>query len=293
MKSVAFIGTGLMGRPMATRVLEKGFPVTVYNRTKEKTRQLVGAGASLAESPRQAAEAADVVITMLSNIEAVESVLSGKDGVLGTLGKNRVLIDMSTITPDASRKFTEVVEATGARMLDAPVVGTSSVAERGELTILVGGDPRVLDEVRDIFQAMGKFIFHVGDHGSACGMKLVVNHFISGMIGLLAEGLELSEKLGIDSSVFSNVLNTSAVKSPVYELRAPKMMSRDHATQFPIRLLVKDLNYITQMAEKAGAVMPIHSLVRDLFSLAATYGYGEQDISAIYEMFDRKQQRGA
>ncbi|MCL5268694.1 MAG: NAD(P)-dependent oxidoreductase [Bacteroidetes bacterium] len=288
MKSVAFIGTGLMGRPMAANVMEKGFPITVYNRTKEKTKQLVSAGARLAENPRQAAEESDVVITMLSNIEAVESVLSGEHGLIRALGKDKVFIDMSTITPAASRKFSELVEATGAKMLDAPVVGTSSVAEKGELSILVGGDPRVLDDVRDIFHAMGKFIFHVGDHGSACGMKLVVNHFISGMIGLLAEGLELSEKLGIDSSVFSNVLNTSAVKSPVYELRAPKMMAGDHATQFPIRLLVKDLNYITQTAEKVGAVMPMHSLVRDLFSLAATYGYAEQDISAIYEMFDRK-----
>ncbi len=293
MKSVAFIGTGLMGKPMASSVLRKGFPTIVYNRTRRKVVELESAGARVAETARQAAEEADVVITMLSDIEAVDSVLSGDHGLMRAFAPGKIYIDMSTITPEASRKFAELVESTGARMLDAPVVGTNSVAEKAELTILVGGDPRVLEEVREVFQSMGKYIFHIGDHGSACGMKLVVNHFISGMIGLLAEGLELSEKLGIDPSVFSNVLNTSAVRSPVYELRAPKMMTRDHETQFPVRLLIKDLNYITQTAEKTGAVMPIHSLVRNLFTMAGAYGYGEKDISAIFELFDGKQLMGA
>ncbi len=288
MKSVAFIGTGLMGKPMAANILRHGFPLTAYNRTEEKTKELAGAGAHLAKTPHEAAENSDVIITMLSNIEAVESILTAENGILPALKKGKTFVDMSTITPDASRRFAGLVEAAGAQMLDAPVVGTTSVAEKGDLTIMVGGDPRVLDEIRDVFQAMGKFIFHIGDHGAACSMKLVVNHFISGMIALLAEGLELSEKLGIDRSVFSNVLNSSAVKSPAYEVRAPKMMTGDYAAQFPVRLLVKDLNYITQTAEKAGAVMPLHSVVRDLYSLVAAYGHSEEDFSVIYELFGKK-----
>lgn len=287
-KNVAFIGTGLMGKPMALNILKKGFSLVVYNRSEEKTAELVHEGARLARTPREAAAQADVIITMLSNNEAVGNVVLGEDGILHALGRGKIYINSSTITPDTSREFARIVEATGARMLEAPVIGTTTVAERGELTIIAGGDPRVLDEVREILQAMGKFIFHVGDFGSACGMKLVVNHFIAGMIALLAEGLEFSEKLGIDRSVFSNVINTSAVKSPVYEIRAPKMMAGDYAPQFPVRLLLKDLNYITQAAEKVGAIMPIHSIVRDLYALAANYGYSEDDFAVIYELFKRR-----
>ncbi len=270
---------------MAMNILKKGFPVVVYNRTRDKTRELVKQGARLAKSPLEAAREAEVIILMVSNIEAVHDVLSGEGGVLSTLGKGKVFINMSTITPDASREFSATVEATGAKALEAPVIGTTTVANKGELTIVVGGDPRVLDEVREVFQAMGKYIFHVGDFGSACGMKLVVNHFIAGMIAILAEGVNLSEKLGIDRSAFSNIINSSAVKSPVYELRAPKMLASDYAPQFPTRLMVKDLNYITQTAEKVGAIMPVHSLVRDLYSLVSSYGYSEDDFAVIYELF--------
>ena len=288
MKNVAFIGTGLMGKPMAMNILKKGFPLVVYNRTQQKTDELVKAGARAANTPREAAESADVIITMVSDIEAVESTLSEEGGILPALKDGKIYIDMSTITPDASREFAKRVETTGAKMLDAPVAGSTNVAEKGELTIMVGGDPRVLDGVRDILQAMGKFIFHVGDNGAACAIKLVVNHFVAGMTALLAEGIQLSEKLGIDPSSFSNVINSSVVKSPMYDIKTPKMMSRDYTPQFPVRLLVKDLNYITQTVEKVGAVMPVHSLVRNLFSLANSYGYGEQDYSVIYEILDRK-----
>ena len=290
-KNVAFIGTGLMGKPMALNILRHGFPLTVYNRSRKKASELVEQGARLAETPFDAARTADVIITMVSNIEAVSSLLSGEHGMMGALGKEKIYINMSTITPESSREFARSVEETGARMLEAPVIGTTTVAEKGELTILAGGDPRILDEVREILQPMGKFIFHVGDFGSACGMKLVVNHFIAGMIALLAEGLELSDKLGIDRSVFSNVVNTSAVKSPVYEIRAPKMMTGDYAPQFPLKLMIKDLNYITQTAEKIGVTMPVHSLVRNLYSLTANYGHNEEDFAVIYELLKHESKR--
>ena len=288
MKSVALIGTGLMGKPMAMNILRKGFPLTVYNRTVNKTVELAAAGAKVARSPREAADSADVVVTMLSNIEAVESTLTGKDGILGAMRAGKVYIDMSTITPEASRKFAHLVEAAGAKMLDAPVSGSTNVAEKGELTIIVGGDPRVLDEVREVLQAMGKFIFHVGDNGSALALKLVLNHFVAGMTALLAEGLDLSQKLGIDTSVFTNVMNTSVVKSPMYDIKTPKMVTGDYTAQFPLRLLVKDLNYITQTAREAGAAMPVQSLVRDLFSAANDEGYGEEDFSVIYRIVGKK-----
>ena len=288
MKKVALVGTGLMGKPMGMNILRKGFPLTVYNRTASKTAVLVEAGARAAESPREAAESADVVITMLSDNEAVESMLIGDKGILGGLRKGTVYIDMSTVTPEASRRFAHMVEEKDAQMLDAPVSGSTNVAENGELTILVGGDPRVLDQVRDVLQSMGKFIFHIGDHGSAVAIKLVVNHFVGGMTALLAEGLNLSEKLGIDPSLFSNVVNSSVVRSPMYDLKTPKMVTREYSPQFPTRLLVKDLDYISETAEKAGAAMPLHEVVRDLFAEAKDRGYGEKDFSIVYEILGKK-----
>ncbi len=274
---------------MALNILKKSFPLVVYNRTAAKTAALAEAGAKVARTPLEAAASSDVVITMVSNIEAVESLLAGRDGILGALTPGKIYIDMSTITPEASRKFAGLVEAAGAAMLDAPMSGSTNVAEKGELTIMVGGDPRVLDEVREVLQAMGKFIFHVGDHGSALALKLVINHFVAGMTELLAEGVDLSQKLGIDASVFANVLNTSVVRSPMYDIKMPKMISGDYTAQFPLRLLVKDLNYITQTARKAGAAMPVQALVRDLYSAANDKGYGELDFSVVYEILGKKQ----
>lgn len=288
MKKVALIGTGLMGKPMALNILKKGFPLVVFNRTAAKTEELEQAGARVAGSPREAAESADVVITMLSDNDAVNSMLVGENGILAGLGSGRIFIDMSTVTPDASRRFASMVEERGAQMLDAPVSGSTNVAEKGELTILVGGDPRVVDEVREVLQSMGKFIFHIGDHGAAVALKLVVNHFVGGMTALLAEGLNLSGKLGIDPTSFSNVVNTSVVKSPMYDIKTPKMVSRDYSPQFPTRLLLKDLNYISETAKKAGAAMPIHDVVRKLFSEAQTEGYGEKDFSAVFEILEKK-----
>ena len=277
-----------MGKPMAMNILKKGFPLVIYNRTASKTEDLARAGARVAGTPREAAEAADVVVTMVSNIEAVEAVLTGSDGILRALKNGKVLVDMSTITPDSSRRFAAMVEETGAKMLDAPVSGSTGVAEKGELTVMVGGDPRVLDEVRDVIQAMGKFIFHIGDNGSAVSMKLVINHFVAGMTALLAEGLGLSERLGIDPSIFSNVLNSSAVKSPMYDMKTPKMVSRDFSAQFPLNLIVKDLDYITRTAEKAGAHMPVHDAVKKQYSAAAGEGLGERDFSVLYEFLTKK-----
>ncbi len=288
MEKIAFIGTGLMGRPMAMNILGKGFPLTVYNRTTAKTEQLARAGARVAASPREAAESADVLITMLSDNEAVKSVLTGSDGVLEGLKSGTVYVDMSTVTPDASRRFASMVEQKGAHMLDAPVSGSTNVAEKGELTILVGGDPRILDRVRDVLQSMGKFIFHIGDHGSAVALKLVVNHFVGGMTALLAEGLNLSEKLGIDPTLLSNVMNSSVIRSPMYDIKLPKMVSRDYAPQFPTRLLVKDLNYISETAGKAGVPMPLHEVVRDLFAAATKAGHGDMDFSAVFEIIGKK-----
>ena len=277
-----------MGKPMAMNILKKGFPLIVYNRTSAKTEELAKAGARVACTPREAAEGADVVVTMVSNIEAVEAMLIGDDGILRGLKRGKVLIDMSTITPDSSRRFASMVEETGAKMLDAPVSGSTNVAEKGDLTIMVGGDPRILDEVREIFQAMGKFIFHIGDNGSAVAIKLVVNHFVAGMTALLAEGLILSEKLGIDPSIFSNVLNSSAVKSPMYDMKTPKMVSQDFSAQFPLKLIVKDLDYITRTAEKVGARMPVHEAVKGQYSAAAREGLGESDFSVVYELLAKK-----
>lgn len=288
MEKIALVGTGLMGRPMAVNILKKGFPLTVYNRTVAKTVGLAEAGARVAGSPREATDYSDVIITMLSDNEAVHSMLTGEKGILGGLKSGKVYVDMSTITPEASRRFATMVEQKGAQMLDAPVSGSTNVAEKGELTILVGGDPRVLDRVREVLQSLGKFIFHVGDHGSAVALKLVVNHFVGGMTALLAEGLNLSEKLGVDPTLFSNVLNSSVVKSPMYDIKTPKMVSRDYAPQFPTRLLVKDLNYISETAGKVGAAMPLHEVVRELFTAANREGYGEKDFSAVFEILGKK-----
>jgi 3-hydroxyisobutyrate dehydrogenase-like beta-hydroxyacid dehydrogenase len=174
-QQIGFIGLGRMGSPMALNVIRAGYPLTVHNRTKEKTGPLAEAGATVVSSPAEVARAAEVVITMLSDSDALRTVVLGSDGVLKGLQPDSVLIDMSTVDPGTSRHVAKAVQTQDAHMLDAPVSGSTGLAEQGTLSIMVGGDETIHQRVRDILLAMGSRTTHVGPNGAAAAMKLAVN----------------------------------------------------------------------------------------------------------------------
>jgi 3-hydroxyisobutyrate dehydrogenase-like beta-hydroxyacid dehydrogenase len=223
-EKIGFIGLGRMGTPMALNLIRAGYPVTVYNRTKEKTIPLAQAGATVADAPGEAAQTSEVTITMLSDSAALQAVVLGPDGLLKSLQPEAVLIDMSTVDPKISRQVAEAVRSQGAYMLDAPVSGSTVLAEQGTLSIIVGGDEAIHQRVRDILLAMGSRTTHVGPNGAAAAMKLAVNIVIGVTMQVLAESIVLAEQSGIARETAIEVLSNSAVASPFLKYKAVQLL---------------------------------------------------------------------
>jgi 3-hydroxyisobutyrate dehydrogenase-like beta-hydroxyacid dehydrogenase len=280
-KKVGFIGLGMMGIPMSKNLLKAGFELTVWNRTRSKMKEIVELGARAASSPKEVAEESQVVITMLAGPSDVEQVILGKDGVLEGLRSGSAVIDMSTISPEASRRIAASVDRAGSKMLDAPVGGSVGVAAAAALAIQVGGDAQVLETHRDVLAAMGKNIFHIGGNGMGCYMKLLGNAIMGVNMAALGEGLCLGSKAGIPVQTMVDVLKTTGAASRVLETRGPNILKGDYKAQFMTKLIFKDMGLVLETAAADSVPMPISGLVRQIYAQAIVDGRGEDDYSAV------------
>lgn len=284
---VGFIGLGTMGRPMAKRVLQAGFPLTVCDVLAEPMEELVKLGAAAADSPRAVAEASQVVITMLPNSPHVEEAILGKGGVIEGLKPGAVVIDMSTIEPAVTRKVAEAVAARGGRMLDAPVGKSSAAAAEGTLTIMVGGDEATFQECRHILATMGTSIFHCGGIGAGATVKLVNNLMASVIIAAVAEGLTLGVKAGVKPETMIQVLGTSGASSFHLTNTFPsKALKGDLQPGFMLDLAYKDLGLIASTAANVGVPLPVTSLVRELAGMARQKGLGKLDWTSLIKLYE-------
>ena len=286
MKSIGFIGLGTMGMPMAENLLRKGYPVTVYNRTVEKAEQLAGKGARVASSPADAARAADVLITMLSNDTAIRQTFYEAEGILEGIHAGMTIIDCSTISPHTSKTlFTELAEH-GVDFLDAPVTGSKPAAIEGTLVFMVGGREDVLERNRDVFEAMGQKIFYMGPSGSGSYAKLAANTIVGiNAIGLI-EGLALAAKANVDLEKFLQIVLAGAASSRQAELKGPKILNRDFDTQFSLQLMHKDLRLATQLTDQLQLTAPLLSLAKNVFEIGLSKGLGEQDLCAVAQCYE-------
>jgi 3-hydroxyisobutyrate dehydrogenase len=284
MQRIGFIGLGLMGHPMAANVAKAGYPLTVYNRTPAKAEGLIAAGARVAGSPSEVAEASQVVITMLTDAAAVEAVLSGPTGLLAGGQPGSVLIDMSTVAPEQSRRIAAGLAAQGWMMLDAPVFGSTGPATEGTLGILVGGDEGIFEAQRGLLETMGKHVFYFGPQGSGATAKLAFNLMVAAQVASLAEAMVLAAKGGLDLALMAKAICASPVASMLVQRKVGSMVANDFPAAFPLRHMHKDLGLMVGTSHAIGAPMPATASIHQLYTAARARGLGEEDFAAIFRL---------
>jgi len=284
---IGFAGLGLMGGRMARNVLDKGFPLTVWNRTPERSRPWAEAGAKVAASPRALAEATDIVVACVADPAAVERLLFAKDGIVAAARPGFRYVECSTISPDLARRTAEALRASRADALEAPMTGSKIGAEKGTLLFMTGGRRETHDELLPILMAMGSKAIYCGETGQAATMKLIGNTVISFMLEGLCEGLVVGRKAGLSLETMLEVIMASGFASPYYAFKGDAMTKRDFEQHFSIDLLVKDQTLMLAEATKRLAPMPALAAIREVHQSARAQGFGQEDIAAVIKVLER------
>ena len=278
---VGFVGLGTMGAAMAANVARAGFEVTAWNRTPGRAPELADLGVRSAATPAGVAAASEIVVTIVSDTPDVEAVLFGADGVADGAAAGCLVVDMSTISPSATRDFAARLAERGVGMLDAPVSGGSEGAQKGTLSIFVGGDAADLERARPVLQAMGTTITHVGPIGSGQAVKAVNQVILAGGYLGVAEGIVLAIKAGLDVEQVVAALSGGAAQSWVLANRSGRMLANDYPLGFKVALHRKDLRIALELAGETGTVLPISALVETIEAGLIARGHGDDDVSAV------------
>lgn len=283
---VAFIGLGIMGRPMAKNLLTAGFAVTAYNRSAGPREELAAVGARIAATPREAAAGAEVVITNVTDSPDVEAVVLGPDGVIEGAAAGTIVIDMSTISPAVTRRIGEALGERGVKMLDAPVSGGDQGAIAGTLAIMVGGDAADVERARPLFEAMGSRITHCGPLGAGQTVKLCNQVAITGALLGVCEALTFARKSGVDPAVMIEAISAGAAGSWQLSNLGPKMIARDFAPGFKVGLMRKDLRLALESGQEQTMALPGLALVAQLFGGVAAAGLEEEGTQALLKALE-------
>jgi 2-hydroxy-3-oxopropionate reductase len=281
MSTIAFIGLGIMGSPMACHLARAGHTVIGYNRSPQRTVALVGAGGSAAESIEGAVKDADVVATMVPDSPDVQSVLLASNGVFAHAQPGTLVIDFSSIRPDITVELARLGTARGLRVIDAPVSGGEPGAKSATLSIMVGGSSEDFAAAKPILEAVGKTVVHVGPSGAGQTVKAANQLIVAGNIELLAEALTFVQAYGVDMSAAVKVLGGGLAGSAVLDQKAPKMLQRNFDPGGRIQLHHKDLGIVTAAARQAGVITPLGAVVAQLMASAVANGEGALDHSAL------------
>ena len=286
MKRTGFIGTGLMGQPMARRLLEGGYPLTVWNRTAQRAKPLLEAGAVWADSPKTVAQASDVVMTMLTDSKASEEVICGKNGVFQGAHPGMILMDMGSIAPEVSRSIAVRAKDKGVPMLDAPVTGNPKVASEGKLGIMVGGPREAFDACLPIFEKMGIKIVYVGENGTGTTLKLINNLILGIAIEAVAEAFVLARKVGIDPQKVIEITSVGGARTGAMETRGPRMARHEFSPHFSTNNMYKDLSSVMKLAEEAGVSLPAASISTEMLRAAKSQGKGDLDSCVVMTVLE-------
>jgi len=280
---IAFLGLGIMGRAMALNLVKAGHEVTVWNRTPGKDVE----GAKTAASPADAARDAEVIWLCVADTKAVESVLFGPQGVDESLAAGQIIVDSSTISPSATRRFAERVGAKGVQYVDAPVTGSKVGAENGTLIFIVGGEEAAIERLKPLFAATGKKIFRMGETGKGEAAKLVMNLQIPLIFEGFAEALTLATKLGVDAETLLPLIEASMVRSGVVDYKAPFILKRDFSANFPLRLMRKDIRLALEAAREARVKLPGLETVEEIYEMATEDGHENLDYAATLTLLEK------
>jgi 3-hydroxyisobutyrate dehydrogenase-like beta-hydroxyacid dehydrogenase len=277
---------------MGHNLLKAGFPLVVWNRTASRADSLLAAGARLAASPKEAAAAADILITIVSDPPALEEVLWGTNEKSGSafaaLKKNAIYIDSSTVSPVLARKISDASKSAGIRFLDAPVTGGTWGAEKGELLFMIGGEAATLEAARPVLSAMGKKLFHLGPNGAGQTIKLAMNLLLALQVDAFAEALALVTGAGFAGEKLLEVMQSSMARSGVLDVKAPLMLSGDYKPSFPLRLMHKDLSLALELGNQLGIPLPATAAAREIYNSVKGSSTEDVDFAAVRTFWKEK-----
>jgi 3-hydroxyisobutyrate dehydrogenase-like beta-hydroxyacid dehydrogenase len=284
MAELGYVGLGVMGSSVTRRLLDAGHTVHVWNRTRGKAEPLLEAGARWADSPREVAERAEVVFTMVTNTAAVRAVFEGDDGILAGLAPGKIYVDMSTASPANSRELAEQVEAAGAQMLDSPVSGTSITVDQGKASLMVGGDADAFERAKPILEAIGPRVFHMGGNGTAVALKIAINLSLAVQMLAFSEGVLLAEKSGIDRERVVEAMLASVIASPMVAYRGPLVLGHPDEVWFDCHMMQKDMNLALEMGRELEVPLPTTAITNEFLTAANGMGVGEKDFAVIFDV---------
>jgi 3-hydroxyisobutyrate dehydrogenase-like beta-hydroxyacid dehydrogenase len=281
--TVGFVGLGHMGGNMAARLLATGYDVYGEERHREHAQDLVDKGLQWRDTPREIADALDVVFTSLPDDAALEAAAAGPDGILAGLAAGKIWVDASTVSPRVSRELAERARSRGASMLDAPVSGSVPQVQSGTLTIMVGGDEDVYHAVEPILRELGAPT-RIGENGHGLALKLAINISLATQILAFSEGLLLATRDGVDPQLAAEVMAGSAIGSPMLKARAPLVLDLPDEAWFDVRLMHKDIGLALALASQLGIRLPSAGAADEELSQAEQLGYGDRDIASAYQV---------
>lgn len=287
MTQLGFIGLGEMGGRITSRLLQAGYPVIGYNRTRSKAQWLLEAGMTWAESPREVAEKAEIIFSMVTNTSALREITTGESGVLPALRRGKIFLDMSTVSPSYSREIAEQVTSQGASMLDVPVSGSVVTVEQGNLSLMVGGDRAVFEQIRSYLLAIGPKVNYVGKNGQALLMKIAINLSLAVQFQAFSEGILLAEKGGIPREVALETWLNSVLASPALKYRAPFILEKSPPAWFNVNMMQKDLLLALELGRELDVPLSSVAIANELLTTTRALGLAQEDFSIIFETLAR------
>ncbi len=278
---VGFVGLGIMGQPMAGHILQAGYCLTIFNRTRAKTEKLAAQGAQIADSPAQLATASEVIITMVSDSPDVEEVIAGPQGILQGVRHGSIVVDMSTISPEVERNMDRQLRTKGCQLIDAPVSGGDVGAQKATLAIMAGGDQETFEQITPLFQVMGQSITYCGPVGSGQLTKLCNQILVSVNLLGVSEALSFARKNGLDTTVMLEAVKGGAAGSWQLANLGPRIVERDFQPGFMVDLMQKDLRLVLEATASAQASLPATALVHQLFNSVQAQGNGREGTQSL------------
>jgi 3-hydroxyisobutyrate dehydrogenase len=287
--NVGILGTGLLGSSIAKRLSSSGHKIFAYNRTRQKAELLKNFGIQVVDSPKELASKCQLVITILKDAPVIEQMAFGDSGIIHGKHEGLIVADMSTINPISSRNIAQKFSDEGISMIDTPVMGGPSLAEKGQMVVMVGGKKEVYEKCKTVFDLIGEKTFLLGENGSGHAMKLVMNSQIAILALALSEGIILAKKSGLDPMTFVEVLNSTYFKTGMSILKGPKMVRGDFQPSFFLKMMQKDLDEINYTASQVEANMPISKLANEIYQKAIREGFGYIDYTGILSYLEKSE----
>jgi 3-hydroxyisobutyrate dehydrogenase-like beta-hydroxyacid dehydrogenase len=284
MANLGFVGLGTMGGTIAKKLMDAGHSVTGYNRTRSKAQWLLDAGMKWGDTPRQVAEAADITFSMVSNSTSLREIVNGDNGILAALKPGKIYVDVSTVSPTASREIAALVAETGAQMLDAPISGNLITLADGSSSFMVGGDKATFEQIKPILLDIGSKVTHIGGNGQAVIMKIAINLSLPIQMLCFSEGILLAEKNGIAREVAIEAWTRSAAASPATRHRAALILDKEQEGWFDVTMMQKDLRLALELAKESGVPLPTTAITDELLTAAKGMGWANEDFAVLFNV---------